>query len=68
VTAALLILEPAGAWAETAQSAIEAANTKFAVAFDAGDAAGVAALYTEDTALLLPAETHVDGWAGVTGR
>ena len=40
---------------------IEAANKAFADAYNAGDAMGVAAKYTEDAALLPPDGERVDG-------
>lgn len=48
-----------------AREDIEAALAKFAEAFNGGDGAGVAALYTEDAALLPPGEARVDGRAAV---
>ena len=52
------------AWAG-AREDIEAAMVTFAAAFNGGDGAGVAALYTEDAALLPPGEARVDGRAAV---
>lgn len=53
------------------QAAIEAANRAFMDAYGQGDAAGVAALYTEDGMLLPPQQGPVEGrepirtfWAG----
>ena len=37
----------------------------FAAAFNAGDGAGVAALYTDDAALLPPGEARIDGRAAI---
>lgn len=59
--AAILLLQSGGASADTIRAAIDAANAKFVAAFNAGDAAGVAALYTMDAALLPPEESRVDG-------
>ena len=43
------------------RAAIEAANAKFMDAFNQSDAAGVAALYTEDAALLPPNGDRIQG-------
>ncbi|MFQ5771774.1 MAG: YybH family protein [bacterium] len=47
------------------QQAIEDANAKFAEAFNSGDAAAVAALYTDDATLLPPNSTMIQGNEGV---
>jgi uncharacterized protein (TIGR02246 family) len=44
---------------------IEAGNAKFVEAFNRGDAAGVAALYTDDATLLPPNSEMVQGREGV---
>ena len=49
------------ALAGDATAVIEAQNQKFAEIFKAGDAAGLAALYTEDGALLPPGEATITG-------
>jgi uncharacterized protein (TIGR02246 family) len=66
------MLASSQAWAETAEEAIEAVNQQFEAAFNKGDAAAVARLYTSDAALLPPSEAHVEGrtaiehyWKGV---
>ncbi|MFQ5946580.1 MAG: YybH family protein [Anaerolineae bacterium] len=46
---------------EDVRQAIEAASTEFAEAFNRGDAAAVAALYTEDAKVLPPNSEMVDG-------
>lgn len=65
LTAALL-LTPATAFAQEManddQAAIAAANQRWASAFNAGDAAALAALYTEDATLMAP------GGEPATGR
>ena len=53
------------AWAETAKEGIEAANQRFEAAFNRGDAAAVAELYTSDAALLPPGEARVDGRSAI---
>jgi hypothetical protein len=65
--------------ADEARAGIDATNLAFETAFNGGDAAGVAAVYTEDALLLPPGEPQVNGreaveayWqaaidAGVTG-
>ena len=58
---AVVILGCGPAWAETAKEGIEAANQRFEAAFNRGDAAAVAELYTSDAALLPPGEARVDG-------
>ncbi|HWL68263.1 MAG TPA: SgcJ/EcaC family oxidoreductase [Geminicoccus sp.] len=58
-TAAMLGTSPA--WAETAEEAIKAANQQFEAAFNKGDAAGIASLYTSDAALLPPGEARLEG-------
>jgi uncharacterized protein (TIGR02246 family) len=53
-----------GSWQALAQSAgegIEAASKEFEAAFNGGDGAGVASLYTDDAALLPPGAPRVDG-------
>lgn len=57
----VLALAAAGHAAADARVDIEAALASFAEAFNGGDGAGVAALYTEDAALLPPGEARVDG-------
>lgn len=44
---------------------IDNSLVKFVAAFNAGDGAGVAALYTEDAALLPPGGTEVNGRAAI---
>lgn len=44
---------------------IDASLIKFVAAFNAGDGAAVAALYTEDAALLPPGGTQVNGRAAI---
>lgn len=48
-----------------AREDIEAALATFATAFNNGDGAGVAVLYTDDAALLPPGEARVDGRAAI---
>jgi uncharacterized protein (TIGR02246 family) len=62
--AALAVPAPASA-AEAVRSAIEAANGRFVELFGKGDAAGVAALYTEDAQVLPPNGDVVRGRAAV---
>jgi uncharacterized protein (TIGR02246 family) len=50
--------ESKGATASEAKAGIEAANAKFSAAFERGDAAGVAALYTQD-AMLFPPDSEI---------
>jgi uncharacterized protein (TIGR02246 family) len=65
--ALLLALTANGAASAGAREDIEAALATFAAAFNGGDGAGVAALYTEDAALLPPGEMRVDGRAAIQG-
>jgi uncharacterized protein (TIGR02246 family) len=58
---ALAVLGSSPAWAQSAKESIEAANAKFAAAFNRGDAGTVASLYTSDAALLPPGAARVDG-------
>jgi hypothetical protein len=58
---AVLILCGGEVRAETAREAIEAANTMFQDAFNRGDAAAVAQLYTPDAAVLPPDAPRADG-------
>lgn len=53
------------AWAGSAAEDIPAAAEAFAAAFNSGDGAGVAALYSEDAALLPPDGKRVDGRAAI---
>ena len=46
---------------------IEAANREFMAAFDSGDAAGVAALYTENGQILPPNSDPITGKDGIKG-
>jgi len=57
----ILALAAAGNAAADARVDIEAALASFTEAFNGGDAAGVAALYTEDAVLLPPGGARVDG-------
>jgi uncharacterized protein (TIGR02246 family) len=63
MTLVLLACQPAGPAALSAadKSAIEATNQAFLTAARAGDWAGVAALYTEDAALMPPNALAVEG-------
>lgn len=54
-----LISSPAAA--EDVRAAIEKASQAWMAAFDAGDAAGIAALYSEDAMLLPPDATQIKG-------
>ena len=49
------------------RTAIEAANEKFVAAFNSGDAAGVAALYTEQGQLLPPNSDVLTGHQAIQG-
>jgi uncharacterized protein (TIGR02246 family) len=53
------------ATAEDVRQAVEQANARFVQAFDAGNAAAVAALYTEDARLLPPDATDIGGRAAI---
>ncbi|MFO1048465.1 MAG: DUF4440 domain-containing protein [Geminicoccaceae bacterium] len=66
------MLATAPAQAESAREAIDAANEKFAAAFNRGDGAAVGAMYATDAALLPPGEARVESrpaieqyWQGV---
>lgn len=50
---------------EDVRAAIEAVNAEFSAAFNRGDAAAVASLYTEDALLLPPGEAVVSGRSSV---
>ena len=58
---AVVMLWSSYARAETAREAIEVANAKFQEAFNRGDAAAVAQLYTPDAAVLPPDALRADG-------
>lgn len=58
---ALIGFIAAPASAQSAKASIEAAAVTFEEAFNSGDAAAVAALYTEDPALLPPDMARIDG-------
>ena len=51
----------------TARDGIEAAIGAIVESLNAGDAAGVAAHYTDDAALLPPNAARIDGRAGIRG-
>ncbi len=51
----------------TARDSIEAILKTFSKSLDGGDAAGVAAHYTDDAALLPPDAARVDGREGIQG-
>ncbi len=51
--------------AEDVRKAIEAGNTKFLEAFNQGDAAAVAALYTDDATLMPPNSDMIQGRHGI---
>lgn len=55
-----------GALADAAEE-IEALSSTFETAFNTGDAAGVAALYTEDAVIMPPDAPRIDGREGVQG-
>jgi uncharacterized protein (TIGR02246 family) len=58
---AVIILVSAQAQAQTAREAIETANAKFQDAFNRGDAAALAQMYTPDGAVLPPDVPRSDG-------
>jgi uncharacterized protein (TIGR02246 family) len=69
---ALLAVPDPGAAAEAARAAIDAANGQFVALFTKGDAASLAALYTQDAQVLPPNSDVVSGrpaiqkfWQGV---
>ena len=64
-TPLILTALAAPAAAGSVKSDIDAALAQYAAAFNRGDAGAVAALYTEDAALLPPGEVRVDGRAGI---
>jgi uncharacterized protein (TIGR02246 family) len=65
-TALVLVLAlAASASANSPRENIEEALATFAAAFNGGDGAGVAALYTDDAALLPPGGERVDGRAAI---
>jgi uncharacterized protein (TIGR02246 family) len=61
---ALLALASAAS-AETAEDAIRAADQRFAAAFNRGDSAALAGLYTPDAAVLPPCAPRADGRAAI---
>ena len=58
---ALFLLVPAAAAQDDPRAAVEASNRAFMDAYAAGDAAGVAALYTPDTRLYAPNMPPLEG-------
>ena len=62
---AVVSLLPAAAAADEARAAIDEALVTFVDAFNAGDGAAVAGLYTEDAALYPPGEVPVHGRAAI---
>lgn len=61
----VLFLSSTPALAEGAKEAIEQGAIAWETAFNAADGKGVAALYTEDAALLPPGAARVDGKAAI---
>lgn len=65
VSGLVLFLSSTPALAEGAKEAIEQAAIAWETAFNAADGKGIAALYTEDAALLPPGAARVDGKAAI---
>lgn len=65
VSGLVLFLSSTPALAEGAKEAIEQAAMAWETAFNAADGKGIAALYTEDAALLPPGAARVDGKAAI---
>ena len=61
----LAVLLPASAMAGEVRAHIDAGTVKWVAAFNAGDGAAVAALYSEDAVLLPPGGERVDGRAAI---
>lgn len=61
----LLILSPAAALAASDSDAIAQGGTSWEQAYNAGDGAAVAKLYTDDAALLPPGGARVDGMPAI---
>jgi uncharacterized protein (TIGR02246 family) len=59
--ALVLLLGSAPALAQSAAEGIDAASQKFETAFNGGESAALADLYTEDAALLPPGAPRVEG-------
>ena len=62
---ALTVLLPTAAISEEPREHIDQALIKFAAAFNIGDAATVASLYTEDAAIFPPGGDRVDGRSAI---
>jgi len=60
-----LLLLAASAQARTIKADIDAANAKFVAAFNKGDAAGIAQLYTENATALPPGAPMAKGRAAI---
>jgi len=67
VFAVLLALAGCATAPENADEGIARSNGNFEVAFNAHDAAAVAALYAKDAAVLAPNLTRIDGRAAIQG-
>jgi ketosteroid isomerase-like protein len=65
VLAALLVLSATPVSAQTPQSAVSAGNARFEQAFNTGNAAALAALYTEHATVLPPGAPMQNGRAGI---
>jgi uncharacterized protein (TIGR02246 family) len=65
ITSTFLSLLAFPALAESVTEAIEARSLDFEAAFNAGDAAAVAALYAPDAAILPPGGARIDGIEGI---
>ena len=63
--AVLLLSSVLSATAQSAREDIETAGTKFTEAYNSGNAAALAQMYTEDAAVLPPDGKRVDGRKGV---
>ena len=65
VSACLMLASPASS--ETVREAVEAGNRAFIAAFQRGDAAAIAALYTEDAQVIPPGAPPASGRAAIAG-
>ncbi|WP_181708794.1 YybH family protein [Chthonobacter rhizosphaerae] len=65
VYAATLVCAISAAKADSVRTAIDTGNAEFVAAYNRGDAAGIAARYTEDAQLLPPGESAISGRTAV---
>lgn len=67
IVLAIVVAFPLAAFAGPDEDAVRAADAKWEKAYKSGDAAAVAALYTEDAAVFPPGGSRTDGREAIAG-